>query len=284
MAEHIVTVLPNVDVTFDLDAFDEAIRSQGVRLIHHKAMRCPVGMVRMDDSRRPHPHHEGCYNGYIYVKAGCVTAMLTGNSKKKSQEDVGWVDFSTIQCTLPRSYDNSEEKIVIAPFDRFYLDEDATKVVTWQLFEHHETGLDRMKYPVACVHEPIVDARGERFVVDVDFTVTTDGQVKWGARRPAPELDLGPGLNNGFSTDKGTVCSIRYMYLPYWYVGVIPHELRIVQVQNGFDRGAVRGPQMCVLHREYVSQSIEQNEDVLPNQSDEIRKVMAPMYGGFSPK
>jgi hypothetical protein len=283
--EHVQTDLPSVDVAFDAEAFNEAIRSQGVKLVHYRAQRCPVGMVALNDNRRPHPHHENCFNGFIYTKTGCITALLTGNNKKKSMEDVGFVDFSTVQSTFPQTYDNSEEKLVIAPFDRFYLDEEQATVVEWQLFQHHETGLDRLKFPVACVDGPIIDARGERFLENADFVVTPQGLIQWTGRRPAQELDVGPGLGNGFGTDRGAVCSIRYKYRPYWYVGTIPHEIRIIQVQDGLDRKATRGPQMAVLHREYVGQNIEQEADQnLPSTSDELRRVMAPMYGSFSAK
>jgi hypothetical protein len=279
--DHIVHELPSVDVAFDLEAFNELIRSQGVKLVHYRAMRCPVGMSDLDDNRRPHPHHEGCSNGFIYTKVGCVTGAITSNNKKKSLEDVGFVDFSTVQCTLPQTYDNSDINLVIAPFDRFYLDEETTAVVMWQLFRHHETGVDRLKYPVHCVEGDIIDFRGEQYKENSDFVVS-NGQIKWVGRRPGPEIDTGPGMGNGFGTDKGPVCSIRYLYKPYWYVGAIPHELRIAQVQDGFDRRAVRAPQMCVLHREYVSQNVEQASQTTG--SEELRKIMAPMYSGFSPK
>lgn len=280
--ENIHSELPQVDITFDLEAFNDAIRSQGVKLVHYRAMRCPVGMIDLDDNRRPHPHHESCFNGFIYDKVDCITGLMTGNNKKKSLEDVGFVDFSSVQATFPQTYDDSEKKLIIAPFDRFYLSEESANVVMWQLFRHHETGIDRLKYPVACVQGPIVDSRGERYDENVDFTVQS-GQIKWIGRRPAPEIDVGPGMGNGFGTDRGAVCSIRYTYRPYWYVGAIPHELRFGQVQEGFERHPVRAPQMCVLHREYVPQNTEQ-EAATPTTSEELRKVMAPMYGGFGSK
>lgn len=281
-SEHLITELPSVDITFDLEAFNEAIRSQGVKLVHYRATRCPVGMTDIGDNRRPHPHHEDCFNGFIYDKVGCITALMTSNNKKRSLEDVGFVDFSSVQSTFPQTYDNSEDKFIVAPFDRFYLDEESANVVMWQLFQHHETGIDRLKYPVACVQGPIIDNRGERFVENDDFTVA-NGQIKWGSNRPAAQVDVGPGMGNGFGTDRGAVCSVRYTYRPYWYVGSIPHELRFGQVQEGFERKAVRAPQMCVLHREYVAQNTEQ-ESAVATTSEELRKVMAPMYGGFGSK
>ena len=83
------THLTGDQVTFDLDAFDDFVRAQGVKLVHYRAQRCPVGMVALGDSRRPHPHHEGCFNGFVYTKVGCVTASFTSNNKRQSQEDIG---------------------------------------------------------------------------------------------------------------------------------------------------------------------------------------------------
>jgi len=280
-SNHIYTDLPQVDVAFDLEAFNEAIRSQGVKLVHFRAMRCPVGMTDLEDNRRPHPHHEGCFNGFIYDKVDCITALMTGNNKKKSLEDVGYVDFSSVQCTFPMTYDDSDVNLIIAPFDRFFLDEKTANVVMWQLFKHHETGIDRLKYPVEGVQGSIIDSRGERYEEDVDFKVA-QGQIKWIGRRPAPEIDVGPGMS-GFGSDRGAVCSVRYTYRPFWYVGTIQHELRFGQVQDGFDRKAVRAPQMASLHREFVAQSTDQ-EAVTPTTSEEIRKVVGSMYGGFGPK
>lgn len=283
--ENIHSDLPQVSVTFDIEAFNEAIRSQGVKLVHFRAMRCPVGMIDLNDNRRPHPHHEGCFNGFLYEKVGCITALFTGNTKKKAMEDVGFVDFSTVQSTFPQTYDNSEEKFIVAPFDRFYLDEQTVQVVQWQLFQHHETGMDRLKFPVECVQGPVIDAAGNKYYANQDFVITPEGQIRWTGNKPAPELDVGPGLGNGFGTDRGVVCSIRYLYRPYWYVGNIPHEIRVAQVQDGFERRPVRAPQMCVLHREYVGQNVEQDQEVtLPGASEEMRRVMAPMYGGFGSK
>jgi hypothetical protein len=279
--KHLHTDLPQVDVTFDIEAFNELVRSQGVKLTHYRAQRCPVGLVVEGDIRRPHPHHEGCFNGFIYTKAGCITAAITSNNKKKSNEDVGYVDFSTVQASFPQTYDDTDEKFIVAPYDRFYLADEAMAVVQWQLFTAHESGLDRLKFPVVCVQGEIIDSRGERYS-EGDFTITPEGAIQWSSRRPVADIDMGPGLSG--QTERGAVCSVRYTYRPYWYVGAMPHELRIVQTQDGFERKASRGPQMCVLHREYVGQTVEQEADQNLGNSADLRKVMAPMYGGFGEK
>jgi hypothetical protein len=94
-------------------------------------------------------------------------------------------------------------------------------------------------------------------------------------------------MDNGYSTDRGMVCSVRYLYRPYWYVGAIPHEIRIAQIQNELtgERVVTRMPQACVLHREYVSLNEEQPTDQPSNaDAESLRRVMGPMYGGYGQK
>lgn len=287
---HLITDIPAVDVSFDKGAFDRAIRSQGVKLVHFKALRCPVGMTDIGDQRRPHPDHSGCSGGFLFFKAGPVTALFQGNSKHKTPTDVGFYDGSTAQVTLPTTYDDSEAPLVVAPFDRFYLDEESITVPMWQLFIHHETGQDRVKYPVIAVEE-LVDSRGAKYKQDVDFCVH-DGQIDWIGRRPAAEIDLGPGTGNGFGTDRGAVCSVRYLYRPFWYCGQVMHEIRISQIQNPMtgERTLERMPQSIMLHREYVSLNKQQDGSELgpgggtPPDSEYLRQVLGSMNGGFSPK
>ena len=42
----LITEIDPHQISFDVEAFDLAIRSQGVRLQHFQATRCPVGMVQ----------------------------------------------------------------------------------------------------------------------------------------------------------------------------------------------------------------------------------------------
>jgi hypothetical protein len=284
----VITDIEPTQVSFDADAFDLAIRSQGVRLVHFRGQRCPVGMTSMDDIRRPHPHHEGCANGFIYTKAGTITGLFTGNSKTKQWEDVGFIDQSTVQVTFPRNYDDRDEPLVVAPFDRFYLDEAAITVVMWQLIETSPTGKDRLKYPAVALQGDVIDYRGERYLDGIDVRAC-DGQLEWlGSRRPAPQIDLGPGIGGGLGPDSGAVCSVRYTYRPFFYVGQMPHEVRVAQIQNELsgERKLTRMPQMVVMHREYVSQDKEQDEEAIKTSVDAeaLRKVLGASNSGFGPR
>lgn len=280
----IITEIPPHQISFDVEAFDFALRSQGVKLVHYSAIRCPVGMTNLDDNQRPHPDHEGCTNGFLYTKVAPITALFVNNSKHKQAHEMGFFDGSTIQVTFPRFYDETEDRAYIAPFDRFYLAEESITVPTWQLFLHHESGIDRLKYPIVDVDQ-IVDYTGIRYYPQQDFRVTKEGRLEWFSRRPSPQLDVGPGMGNGFGTDRGAVCSIRYTYRPYWYVGNLLHEIRVTQVSSGNERSIERMPQAALMHREYVANTKDQAQVGSPKvDADTIRSVLGPSYGGFGAK
>lgn len=80
-------------------------------------------MTDLDDNQRPHPDHEHCTNGFTFTKAGVVTGLFTGNNKRKTPDEIGFWDGSTAQVTLPRFYDESETRVFVSPYDRFYVDE-----------------------------------------------------------------------------------------------------------------------------------------------------------------
>lgn len=271
------TDIPSTRISFDVEAFDEAVRSHGVKLVHYQALRCPVGMTDMDDNRASHDDHEGCTNGFLYDKVGCVTALFIGNSKHKNPADIGFWDGSTVQVSTPRFYDNPDCKpFMVAPFDRFYLDEEI-EVVAWQLFIHHASGRDRLKYPVKHI-QSLVDARGERYAEGVDFDIKQE-QIFWrDGRRPAVNFDADP--------DRGAVCAVRYTYRPWWYVGQVLHEVRVSQA-TGDDgtRSIQRMPQSLMLHREYVPLTRDQEEPGTGGiDSDALRTVLGPLNGGFGPR
>ena len=283
----VITDIPHYRVSFDVEAFDTAIRSQGVKLIHYQALRCPIGMTNLDDHQRPHPDHEGCSNGFLFTKVGVITGLFTSNSKHKNAMELGFWDGSTVQVTFPRQYDdNPDRKLYVAPFDRFFLAEGNVVVPTWQLFLYDESGINKLKYPVEEVQD-IVDSQGLRYRQCDDFVIE-NGAIKWVGKRPAQQIDLGPGMGNGFGTDRGSVCSVRYTYRPYWFVGQMMHEIRVTQVTEEADgRHLERMPQAAILHREYVALTKEQDQSGLPTSrvdADTLRNVLGSLYSGFGQK
>lgn len=260
-------------VSFDVDAFDEAIRSQGVTFIHYKAMRCPVGMTNQYDTERAHDDHAGCSNGFIYMPAGKVTCLFTGNSASTQPMEMGYANGATVQVTLPRFYDGTQEPIYIAKFDRLYLDEESIAVVNWHLFTAHMSGRDKLQFPAIKVTD-LIDADNEKYTQGVDFDLV-QGQVVWtGQHRPGLDLETG----------RGKVCAIRYLYRPYWYVKQLIHEVRVTQAENPVtgERLVQRMPQAIVIEREYVFEKEDKDEQAPDPESP--RQVKGPADGIWGPR
>lgn len=267
-AQVYTTNLPQAAISFDVEAFDRAIRSQGVTFVHWRGMRCPVGMVDQFDTRRPHEDHSGCSNGFIYTRAGKITCLFTGNTTNTSTSDAGHMDGSTVQITLPRFYDDSEQPVYIAPFDRLYLDEEDIVVVHWQLYEHGAAGKDKLSFPVATVQD-LVDNENNRYAAG-DYEIV-GGQVAWLSQKR-------PGLDP--ETGRGRICAIRYTYRPYWYVKSLPHEVRVTQAANEFGiRTVKRMPQYAVIQREFIFEKEEKDEQAPDPESP--RQVKSPASGLF---
>ena len=266
------TDLPNAVVSFDTDAFDEAIRSQGVTFVHFRAMRCPVGMTDMYSERRPHDDHAGCSNGFLYTKAGVITSLFAGNSTQTNVGEVGAMDGSTVNVTMPRFYDGTETPVYVAPFDRLYLAEENIVVVNWQLFQADKSGRDKLNFPAVTVQD-LVDAQARRYE-QPDFEVR-EGRIVWLTRNR-------PGLDP--ETGKGLVCSVRYTYRPYWYVKTLIHEVRVTQAENPVTgkREVCRMPQAIQLQREYIFE--KEDRDPQAANPDSPRQVDRPVEPRFGPR
>lgn len=260
--------------TFAPKDFDKSVQKHGVMLVHWRALRCPVGMVDLYDGRSPQPHdHIGCSNGFLHVKVGCVRALFTSNSERYKNSDRGLADGSEVFATLDRFYDGTDDQeVVVAPFDRFYLAEEALPVPFWQLFEHHISGKDRLQFPPVEVSD-LIDAAGVSYRQGVDFDLSGDSVVwRMGGRRPAYDLDR----------EKGAICSVRYLYRPYYYVASMPHQIRVAQtVGEDGQRRVTRMHQAVSLSREYTFQSVTSN--VQPTDAATARRLAPfPSVGSFA--
>lgn len=261
--------IPNgVSNAFDVDAFDEAIRAHGVRFIHYRGMRNPVGLIDKFDSRRPDDDHSGSSNGLIYTKAGCITALFTGNSKDLRAMDGGNLNAANAQITPARTYDCSDEPIYLAPMDKLYLEEESVMVTHQQLVDAHETGIDRLKFPALKVLD-LIDASNVRYQQETDFKVIS-GKVHWcGPNRPGTNPETGVGR----------VYAVRYLYRPYWLVDRLMHEIRMAQAEHPMTgaRSTVRMPQAALIQREYVFEQEKADEEAAPS----VRQTRSPRDGGF---
>lgn len=258
-------------VSFDADAFDDALRNHGVKYVHWRAMRCPVGLTDRYSERRVHEDHAGCSNGNIYTKAGIVTGVFVGNDSKWNASDPGLRDGSTSQATVPRTYDDPEGvEVQVAPYDRFYLLNESILVPHSQFVEASATGRDKLTFPAVSVDD-LIDASGRRYGGD-DFEISPEGQIVW--KRGAPGLDAALG--------KGVIYSIRYNYRPFYVVDRLVHQIRVAQVETALERTAIRMPQSFILQRENVAER-EDSDDQAPNPNSQAQAT-GPRQTVFGPR
>lgn len=266
------TELSNDLISFDIEAFDNAIRNQGVTLVHWRAMACPVGMIDEFDTRRPHEDHSGCSNGFIYTEGGLVTILFTGNTLNSSSSEVGFMNGSVVNVTFPRFYDRAnlaepEIPIHIAPFDRLYFHEKRVVVPHWQRFRTNGTS-DKLQFPIVQVQD-LIDSNNKRYS-KADFDLV-DGRLVWStSNRPGVDPQSGKGL----------ICSARFLYRPYFYIKNLVHQVRVTQAENPMtgERETFRMPQAAVLEREYI---FEKNDK---DSADTQRQVAVPDGLIFGPR
>lgn len=263
---------PSAAVRFDPEAFLEAQQAHGIRFKHWRAMRCPVGLIDKFDQRKPHDDHEGCSNGFIFTEAGTITCIFTSNNNTERDLDAGLVDGSAATLSIPRHYDGTDIPVSIAHFDRLYHTDVDMVVPNWQSFEHHITGIDKLNFPVCRVWE-LVDSSGRRYQPDVDFVIK-HGNIVWVGDRP--------GIDPG--TRKGAICSVRYDYIPYYFVKNVMHEIRVIR-QTGSEESpyvAERAPQTIYVAREYIFE--KESNDMQAKNIDSPRQISGPVSGSFGPR
>ncbi len=256
-------------VSFDPDAFDVALRSQGVKLVHMRAMVCPVGKVDRHDVRFAHDDHSACSNGHIYTKAGEVTCLFTGNGNKQDQQDYGLHDGGTVNITAPWLYDGDDGMVDVMPYDRFYLNEEVITVPHRQLVEASALGKDRLDFPAVTIVD-VIDNQGKRRSPG-EYKIEA-GQLVW----------TNGGLPYDAALERGTIYSVRFMYRPYWYVKSLMHQVRVAQVETQLAREVKRFPQQWSMQREHVFEK-EQKDELAPD-PESPRQVKGPRTVGLGPR
>lgn len=262
---------PNETVSLDIEAFDTALVSQGIKLSHWKGMRCPVGLSDKWDNRRPHDDHTGCSNGFIFTYSGTVTALISSVSHNSRQQDVGLLDGSTVTVTCPRFYDDNARPVEILNFDRMYMSGNDITVEHWELATASAIGRDKLRFPIVSVVD-VMDSTGRRYTAN-DYRVD-DGVLVW--------TTGGPGFDPRL--DKGVVYSIRYRLTPYWYVQRLIHEVRVAQVETALERAAMRFPVQFSMSREYVFERADNDEMGAQDPTDpnsHLRQVKPPQDGPY---
>jgi len=262
---------PAGSVAFDPEKLDSTIRSHGIRFVHYRALWNPTGLIDKNDSRRPDVEIDSeSINGMTYVKAGSFLGLLLGNTKETRALEGGTLNSARAQMTPQRFYEcerNQEpERIYVAPYDRFYLSDENILVVRHELATAHETGIDRLNFPVVQV-QVVVDSNGIQYGPS-DYQIE-EGCLRWVGRRPGVNPNTGHGL----------VYSIRYLYRPHWYCDRLLHELRLAQHEDLSGKSTILMPQSCIVLREYVALSKQKN----PDKPDQM-SINAPADGGLSPR
>ncbi len=266
-------------IEFDVRAFDNLVKSQGVLLEHWRAMRCPVGVIdRYDSLRRPHEHHENCSNGMIYTFAGTFQGVFTGNNLSNKADATGNLDSSSAQIIVPRFYTKDDgtdgERIYPAPYDRFYYADANILVPNWEVMEAHITGQERLAFPAEQVFE-LIDARGVRYQEGVEYNLVK-GNVVWrGQNQPGQDMDSG----------KGRVYSLRYLYRPFWYVSRMLHEIRVTSITNDVtgERVTEMVNKLLSAQREYIFLN-EENDSNAPDGSSARKQYSAGHDGSYGVK
>lgn len=263
----------HTQLSFDAEAFDNAIRSQGVRLTHHKAIPDPTGMISKGDTHAVQATRRNS-DGFLYFPSGTCQVLLTNNPNKYDIDVEGSLRHASAYFTLPRTYEDTNEPIIVHPYDRFYLHDVEIRVVTWQFVESNSTGVDRLSYPAICV-EMLVDANGIEYKEGVDFEVTKDGDIKWLTQKR-------PGWN--IKVNRGTIYSIRYRYVPFFVAVQLIHEIRVAQISNPItlDRSVERMPYAVHVVREHVFH--DTNRDPNKPLIDHRYQDAPPVGGSLGPK
>lgn len=233
-------LMPHEAVALEPAAFDAFIHHNGIRLIHFRALPCPVGLQSKNDIRRTHDDHSGCSNGFIYQAIGRVTCLFLSNATQVRKLDAGFIDGSSVSATLPRFYDNDPgRRVLVRPYDRFFLEEADITTGRPDVMERRQDGRpDRLAFPAVAVHL-LVDANGVYYVQGTDF-VLDRGDIAWAEGR-------GPAA--------GTVYSVWYEYQPYWYCDRLVHEIRVVPKADFVNTKAIKNERLAfaaILNREYV--------------------------------
>lgn len=259
--------LPYEKVTLDKVSLENFTKDSGPIFVHYKATPCPIGQVEKESIRTPHSQHSNCSNGFIYERAGEFRGPFTSNSAQLQLTDLGILDGSTAIVTMPRFYEGTGEQIYIDPYDKLYIKDNVVLSTFSEKIESSISGVDRLTFPVEKV-ETLIDNAGRKYTYGVDFQIT-DGNIVWTS-------DNRPGFDPAIG--KGTLYSVRYLYVPFYYVSRLMHEIRII-VSSDLDGNLSydRGPYQIAIVREkfFAKQQVSENTEAVPS------TVQSPGIGLF---
>jgi hypothetical protein len=262
-----------VQTSFDIAAFREFIQSQGIRVVHYRAVPDPTGKTARGDNRAVDSQGRRSSDGFIYEEAGIMQVLFYSNSEQESFVKEGAIEYSTAYMTLPDFYEDRPDcPVLVMPWDRFFLKDIEIRVAGRQEVESSVTGLDRLNFPATCV-EHLRDANGVTYREKEHFEITPDGDIRWLGQ-------VRPGWNP--EQQRGTVYSVRYRYTPFFVCSRLLHEIRVSQVTNmsTYERTVERAPYQIEVVRENVFHD-RNNADSAVRPKDDPRFQGAPPSGGM---
>ena len=259
----------DAQISFSPDHFDKLVDTHGIKLVHYRGIPDPRGMLSRGDARSANTESRST-DGFLHKEAGCVTGFFSNNNDSISSQPDFSIAHATAYLTFPRFYDNSDQPLLLANWDRLYLKDIEIRVTTSQYIEANSTGIDKLHFPATCV-EHLIDSYGNEYTENKDFIITSEGHIKWLTQyRPGWNAELG----------RGTVYAIRYRYTPFFIVNRLLHEIRVANVTNPttFKRTLERMPYQVEVVREHVF--LDTNRDNHSFKTDDPRYNNLPSAAG----
>lgn len=271
MGNQLINNLVNYQVSFDKDAFDHLIRSQGVKMVHYRAIPDPRGLSSRGDTHGAGTVRQSI-DGYIYKEAGEITSFFSSNSNSPKAAESSVLEHATAYITAPDYYDDKPDcPVLFSPWDRLFLKDIEIRVVTSQEIEASQTGIDILQFPATCV-EHLIDSHGIEYTEGKDFKITAEGHIEWiSQNRPGFDPEIG----------RGRVYAIRFRYTPFFVVDRLLHEIRVSQVTNPRtgQRTLERMPYQIQVVREYVFRDM--NRSTTPDENTDASRFQdAPAPSG----
>lgn len=263
--------LPSSSVSFDAEAFDEAVQAHGVVFEHERAMEDPQGLVDANDIRRPGGRGGArSAHGIIYTPAGCIIALMTSNSKELRAAEQGQIDSATASITPARFYLDSSgglstRRVRLYGADRLYLRDACTLVPGQQLVTASATGRDRLRFPAVEVDD-LIDSAGIRWEPGADFDLVSGAVVWRRGRRPA------------------AIYAVRYLYRAHWYVDRLMHEIRVAQHWDVLGNRTITEMQQAAIVRREYEYLAEAPDLQVPAAQASPREAEAPADDAFGPR
>jgi len=240
----------------------------GIKFLHYICLPDPLFQVNAGDARHSFGYDDGNQqfvdderfhreNGLLYFKKGIVFGTFMGNAKDLRSVAAGLYGDSGATISMNRFYEDSEEKFRPSESDKLIPCELTSEFFStnWQKFTHNPTGIDRMQFK-ACEVVMLIDSDGRVYSQGSDYNVVK-GHIEW--------IDGGdrPGLDP--KTGNGKVCSIRYVYKPYYYIKTVLLDIRIrpaLQADGSIEAKA--GPVLVQVQADWLYLDRRNNNDKDP--------------------